>query len=158
MEHLILVLILFLFLPPSSPVAVWTAPGELTITYTGGVLWYQRPNLPTTFLDCPSPCVLKAGGTDHLYSAQVGATAWVQNAEGGTSVGVLVPPEPLWFTQILPLVVVDNAIPVHALHTIAPYTSRGVALEYQTARTTRTPRLWVAGLVDDRAQPQTMKL
>lgn len=94
---------------PSPPQTAWTAPGELTITYAGGVLHYQRPGLPATFLDCPSPCVLRSGGTDHLYTAQAGAAAWTQAKDGALSAPVLVPPETLWFRVILPIVVGPTA-------------------------------------------------
>lgn len=95
------VFLLALFAHPSPPVAVWTAPGQLTITYTGGVLHYQRPGLPATFLDCPSPCTLSTGGADHLYTAQAGASAWVQNEAGEYSPATIVPPH----VVILPVVV-----------------------------------------------------
>lgn len=97
-------LILALLTHPSPPVATWTAPGQLTIEYAGGVLWYQKPNQPAVFLDCPSPCVLRTGGTDGLYTAQAGASAWVQNEAGEDSPATVVPPHVVF----LPVVVVPT--------------------------------------------------
>lgn len=87
---------------PISPVATWTAPGQLTIEYAGGVLWYQKPNSPPVFLPCSSPCILRSGGGDAAYSPETGALLFVQNEAGEYSPATVVGPH----VVILPVVVV----------------------------------------------------
>lgn len=94
---------LFLLLPPSLPIPTWTGPGVLEVRFEAGALHYQRTGHAAVFLPCDSPCVLKRGG-DALYSPEAGAALWTQDANGGTSERVLIPPNPFRHEVVLPII------------------------------------------------------
>lgn len=94
---------------PSPPIPTWTGPGILEVRFEAGdVLWLQHEGGVAVFVPCESSCLLSRGG-DALYAPS--GELWTQDANGGTSARVLIPPDPFRYYVVLPIMATPYAAP-----------------------------------------------
>lgn len=107
MRVVIIIFLLFSLTPahaqsiPSLTRILWTAPGTLLVSFSGGCLFYTRPGYPTAYIACDSPAELRQTG-DAAYWPFADGVLSVQNGLGNTAESVI-PAQPLWYELWMPI-------------------------------------------------------